>query len=79
MAEGTKIEWTTHTANFWWGCVKTSTGCQNCYALSWANRWGKQIWGPSSTTDRSLALLGILILCATMVGVGFLLGWLFAR
>ena len=28
---------------------------------------------------KSLALLGILILCAAMVGVGFLLGWFFTR
>lgn len=46
------IEWTDHTANFWWGCHKVSAGCQNCYAEAWANRWGKSIWGPPKTTSR---------------------------
>lgn len=50
--ENSKIEWTDHTANFWWGCMKVSAGCANCYAETWANRWGKQIWGPASTTER---------------------------
>ncbi len=22
MGENTKIEWTDHTLNFWWGCVR---------------------------------------------------------
>lgn len=52
MAENSKIEWTTHTANFWWGCMKVSDGCKNCYAETWANRWGKSIWGPAATTER---------------------------
>lgn len=50
--ENSKIEWTDHTANFWWGCMKVSPGCQHCYAETWASRWGKQIWGPASTTER---------------------------
>lgn len=50
--ENSKIEWTDHTANFWWGCVKVSPGCQHCYAETLSNRWGKSIWGPASTTDR---------------------------
>lgn len=52
MAENSAIEWTTHTSNFWWGCFKVSDGCKNCYAETWANRWGKSIWGPPSTTKR---------------------------
>lgn len=52
MGENSKIEWTDHTANFWWGCVKVSPGCQHCYAETWANRWGKSIWGPAATTER---------------------------
>lgn len=47
-----KIEWTDHTANFWWGCQKVSLGCQNCYAETWAHRLGKSIWGPSTLTQR---------------------------
>lgn len=50
--ENSKIEWTDHTANFWWGCFKVSPGCANCYAESWSRRWGKTIWGPPSTTER---------------------------
>lgn len=34
MAEKTKIQWTTHTQNFWRGCAKVHTGCLNCYAES---------------------------------------------
>lgn len=48
----TAIEWTDNTANFWWGCLKVSPGCQHCYAETLTNRWGKSIWGPVKTTDR---------------------------
>lgn len=54
MADGSKIEWTDNTANFWWGCFKVSPGCANCYADTLANRWGKSIWGPAKTTSREL-------------------------
>ena len=40
----TKIEWTHHTANLWWGCTEVHAGCFNCYAKSWALRWGFKIW-----------------------------------
>ena len=52
MAENSKIEWTDHTANFWWGCLKVSPGCANCYAETWSKRYGKVIWGPPETTER---------------------------
>ena len=52
MAENTKIEWATHTVNFWWGCEKVSAGCKNCYAETLSHRFGKSIWGPAATTDR---------------------------
>lgn len=48
------INWTHHTANFWWGCMKVSPGCTNCYALTLSKRYGKSIWGPPQTTDREL-------------------------
>lgn len=32
MAENSKIEWCTHTANFWIGCTEVSPECDNCYA-----------------------------------------------
>jgi len=54
MAQNSEIEWTDHTANFWWGCVKVSDGCKNCYADTWAKRFGKNIWGPAATTQREL-------------------------
>jgi protein gp37 len=54
MAENSKIEWTDHTANFWWGCVKVSDGCKHCYADTLARRYGKKIWGPPATTSREL-------------------------
>ena len=46
MAQFSKIEWTHHTFNGWWGCIKVSPGCDNCYADVWANRMGHQVWGP---------------------------------
>lgn len=52
MGKDTKINWTHHTANFWWGCMKVSDGCKNCYAETLSRRYGKQIWGPPETTER---------------------------
>lgn len=40
-----KIAWTHHTFNPWWGCVKVSPGCKNCYAETFAKRTGNQVWG----------------------------------
>jgi protein gp37 len=40
-----KIEWTHHTFNPWWGCEKVSPGCANCYAEALAHRWGQHVWG----------------------------------
>lgn len=45
MAEKTGISWTDHTFNPWWGCVKVSPGCDNCYAESDARRYGHDVWG----------------------------------
>lgn len=50
------INWTDHTANFWWGCQKVSDGCKHCYAETLSRRYGKQIWGPPQTTDREYKL-----------------------
>ena len=44
MALDSKIEWTHHTANLWWGCTNVHEGCDNCYAEAWANRYGVK-WG----------------------------------
>jgi protein gp37 len=45
MGQNSVIEWTDHTFNPWWGCVRVSPGCQNCYAESLARRYGHDVWG----------------------------------
>lgn len=52
MGQNSDIEWTHHTFNPWWGCVKVSPGCANCYAETWANRYGHDVFGPAKTTQR---------------------------
>lgn len=53
MGENSKIEWTDHTFNPWWGCIRVSPGCENCYAETFAaQRMGLPIWGPAKTTAR---------------------------
>lgn len=51
MSENSKIEWTNHTFNAWWGCEKVSAGCKFCYAESLDNRYhnANPHWGPGST------------------------------
>lgn len=49
MAKNSPIEWTHHTFNPWWGCVRVSDACKNCYAETWAKRLGFSIWGPKSS------------------------------
>jgi protein gp37 len=44
VADNSKIEWTTHTFNPWWGCARVSPGCRFCYADSTAQRYGHQVW-----------------------------------
>ena len=46
MGENSKIEWTDHTFNPWWGCTHVHEGCRHCYAETWAKRFGVK-WGPS--------------------------------
>ena len=48
MAENSKIEWTDHTVNLWWGCAKVHTGCKNCYAENLSKRFGDNIWGENA-------------------------------
>lgn len=45
MGRDSKIEWTHHTFNPWWGCTKVSAGCEHCYAETLATRFGVA-WGP---------------------------------
>jgi protein gp37 len=48
--ENSNIEWTDHTFNPWWGCMKVSDGCKNCYAETLDNRYNHADphWGPNS-------------------------------
>lgn len=48
MGKDTGISWTDHTFNPWWGCAKVSPGCKNCYAETFASRYGHSIWGPEA-------------------------------
>jgi protein gp37 len=43
--ENSKIEWTHHTANLWWGCTEVHAGCDNCYARVFSNRYNEPLWG----------------------------------
>lgn len=51
MARNSRIEWTDHTFNPWWGCTKAVTqdgkldeACRNCYAEGQGRRFGV-LWG----------------------------------
>jgi protein gp37 len=48
MGKETGISWTDHTFNPWWGCMKVSPGCANCYAEAFAKRTGHDVWGPTA-------------------------------
>jgi protein gp37 len=48
MGKDSRIEWTHHTFNPWWGCVNVSPACDHCYAETWAKRVGSQVWGPKA-------------------------------
>jgi protein gp37 len=52
MSELTGIEWTDHTFNIAWGCMKVSPGCAHCYADTLSHRYGFDVWGPAATTER---------------------------
>lgn len=53
MGENSKIEWTHHTFNAWYGCQKVGPPCDFCYAEGWAKRSGLVEWGPSAERRRS--------------------------
>lgn len=48
VGKDSRIEWTHHTFNPWWGCVNVSPACDHCYAEAWAKRVGSDVWGPHS-------------------------------
>jgi protein gp37 len=85
MGFNSKIEWTTHTFNPWWGCTKVSEGCRFCYAEALSNRYGHNVWGPgrprrlmsdahwrlplSWNTDAQRAQIRPRVFCASMADV----------
>ncbi len=46
--KNSRISWTHHTFNPWWGCTKVSEGCKGCYAETFSRRTGHNIWGPTA-------------------------------
>lgn len=51
MGKDSAISWTDHTFNPWWGCVKVSEACRNCYAESLDKRVSGKLkahWGPTA-------------------------------
>ncbi|MEQ8278349.1 MAG: phage Gp37/Gp68 family protein [Deltaproteobacteria bacterium] len=51
MGALSKIEWTDHTFNPWWGCTRVSEACRNCYAETFDKRVhgiGNEHWGPEA-------------------------------
>jgi len=60
MAVDSKIEWTNHTANLWWGCTNVHEGCDNCYAEKWANRYGVK-WGNDAGRREIKSVWGSLL------------------
>jgi protein gp37 len=48
MARNSRIEWTDHTFNPWWGCTKKSAACKHCYAEAWSKRVGTKVWGKAA-------------------------------
>lgn len=46
MGADSKISWTDHSYNPWWGCTHAGgPGCDNCYAETLSRRYGHDIWG----------------------------------
>lgn len=52
----TKIEWSNHTANLWWGCTEIHEGCDNCYARTFSHRYdgGQPLWGSQAPRRKIL-------------------------
>jgi protein gp37 len=48
MAKNSKIEWTHHTFNPWWGCERVSPACKHCYAETWSHRLGFDLWSKNA-------------------------------
>lgn len=84
MSKDSKIEWTDHTFNPWWGCTRVSPGCAHCYAETTGHRFGVE-WGKGKTRrpasekywrepiewnrDAELAGIRSRVFCASMADV----------
>lgn len=57
MGENTRITWTDHTFNRWWGCTMVTDACINCYASTLAQLWRNKEWpkGYIKGSKRSLS------------------------
>jgi protein gp37 len=53
VTENSKISWTDHTFNPWWGCQKVGPGCDHCYAEALDRRTGGGHWGPNAARRRT--------------------------
>ena len=67
VAKNSKIGWTHHTMNFWWGCHKVSRECKHCYIGPIMKRGGRvpfngpmrtKHWAKPLKWDREAALAG---------------------
>lgn len=84
MGKNSKIAWTDHTFNTWWGCTKVSPACEHCYAERQSNRfgswWGKDAprrffgqrhWNEPLAWDRQAAASGVnaRVFCGSMCDI----------
>ena len=84
MGDTTGIEWTDHTFNPWWGCVRVSPACEHCYAETFAKRFGvewgvkaerkmasEKVWAAPLRWNRAAEKAGVRarVFCASMADV----------
>lgn len=55
MTRNTAISWCDHTINFWWGCMKVSPACANCYAETMDARFHPALPDVKNNTPLPLA------------------------
>jgi protein gp37 len=54
LPDGSSQQLPGYTFNPWLGCMKIVPECRYCYAEELTARWGRKVWGPSLTTERSI-------------------------
>lgn len=84
MGDVTGIEWTDHTFNPWWGCVRVSPACEHCYAETFAARFGvawgvkadrkpasEKVWAGPVRWNKAAEAAGVRarVFCASMADV----------